>query len=132
MTQFTYALHEYSSIQAVVPDARISDQDITEACKETPLWVKQTLEKAFFPDVAQEDLCEQQKLDLLVGNAIVHKLLHMQMQGENPPWEGMFNCYDWQEPRQLSFFRNLRKMWVELFPEPKKDDAFNHDGSCNN
>ena len=132
MTELTYLLHEHCSIQAVIPEARISDQDIHEACKETPLWVKQTLEKAFFPDVAQEDLCDHQKLDLLVCNAIVHKLLYMQQQGENPPWDGMFNSYDWQKPRQLSFFMNLREVWLELFPEPKKDDAFNHDGSCNN
>jgi hypothetical protein len=132
MTTHTFLLHDHCSIKAIDPAARMSDQDIQDACKETPLWVKQTLEKAFYPDVASEDLCDHQKCDLLVGNSIVWRLLVILASGEVIPWDGMFNSYDWQEPRQLSFFMNLRDSWVELFDAPKDDGVFNADRTCNN
>lgn len=124
MTELTYMLHDHCTIQAVVPEARISDEDIAEACQATPLWVKRTLEEAFFPSVHRDDLSDMQKLDLLVCNAIVHKLLDFGNMGSPVPWDGMLNSYDWQEPRQLSFFMNLREVWSEMFPKhPSFEDG---------
>lgn len=117
MKHTTYLIHANCSIQAKVPEAMISDADIKTACLETPLWVKQTLEKAFYPGVVQEDLNDQQKLDLLVSNALVHQILDVGSSGLNMPWDGMLHAYDWLDPRQHAFFLHLRKVWVELFPK---------------
>ena len=132
MTTLTFLLHDHSSIKALDPDARMSDQDIQAACEETHLWVKQTLEQAFYPGVSNADLDNQQKCDLLVGNCIVWNMLAIFASGTAIPWNGMFTSYEWLEPRQLSFFHALRDSWADLFVRPEDTGVFNADRTCNN